>query len=83
VQTQPEAAGKMGEVGMEVMTRHERQEGEGIMSRDGFPAAPNRHEGRVRCNARRTSATLHAWAMHPRGVNGGSASAISQMLPMP
>ena len=50
------------------------------------PADPGNQElpeGRVRCIARRTSATLHAWAMHPRGVNGGSPSAISQMLPRP
>src|ERR1700759_870788 len=31
---------------------------------------------------RRTSATLQAWAMQPRGVNGGSASKISLMEPM-
>ena len=31
---------------------------------------------------RSTSATLHAWAMQPRGVNGASASKISLIEPM-
>ena len=35
----------------------------------------------MRCQARRTSATLHAWATQPRGVNGGSASKISLIEP--
>ena len=30
--------------------------------------------------ARNSSATLQAWAMQPRGVNGGSASKISALL---
>src|SRR3984893_18253921 len=32
---------------------------------------------------RSTSATLQAWAMQPRGVNGGSASKTSLIEPMP
>ena len=32
---------------------------------------------------RSTSATLQAWAMQPRGVNGGSASKTSLIVPMP
>ena len=32
---------------------------------------------------RSTSATLHAWAMQPRGVWGGSPSKISLMVPRP
>ena len=32
---------------------------------------------------RSTSATLQAWAMQPRGVNGGSASKISLIEPTP
>src|SRR5262245_57842042 len=36
----------------------------------------------VTVSKRRTSATLHACAQHPRGVYGGSASKISLMLPM-
>ena len=32
--------------------------------------------------ARRTSATLHACATQPRGVNGGSASKISLIVPI-
>src|SRR5262245_4149043 len=37
--------------------------------------------GVVATHARRTSATLHAWAMQPRGVNGGSASNTSLIEP--
>ena len=39
--------------------------------------------GSVRIQARSTSATLHAWAMHPRGRCGLSASQISLMDPTP
>jgi hypothetical protein len=39
--------------------------------------------GAVLTQLRRTSATLHAWAMQPRGVNGASASKISLMEPIP
>ena len=38
--------------------------------------------GSVATHALKTSATLHAWAMQPRGLNGGSASKISLMEPM-
>jgi hypothetical protein len=38
--------------------------------------------GPVLTQARRTSATLQAWATHPRGANGSSASKISLMEPM-
>src|SRR6516225_7612774 len=41
------------------------------------PAAPA-----VRTQPRCTSASLHAWAMHPRGVYGDSASKISLIEPM-
>lgn len=37
----------------------------------------------VICQVRSTSATLQACATQPRGVNGGSPSKISLMLPMP
>ncbi len=37
----------------------------------------------ISVQARRVSETLHAWAIHPRGVKGGSPSKISAMLPMP
>ena len=36
-----------------------------------------------RLNVRTTSATLHAWAMQPRGVYGASASKISLIVPIP
>ena len=36
----------------------------------------------VRTNPRRTSATLQAWAIQPRGVKGSSASKISLIDPM-
>jgi len=39
--------------------------------------------GLVFNQARNTSATLHAWATHPPGANGASASKISLMLPTP
>jgi len=32
--------------------------------------------------ARSASATLQAWAVQPRGRNGGSASKISLMVPL-
>ena len=34
-------------------------------------------------HARNTSATLHAWAVQPRGAKGASPSNISLMLPTP
>src|SRR5438270_8093685 len=37
---------------------------------------------KVFTQARKTSATLQAWAMQPRGVNGGSASKISAIEPI-
>jgi hypothetical protein len=37
----------------------------------------------VFCKQRSTSATLQAWAMQPRGVNGGSASKTSLIEPIP
>src|SRR6185503_12069410 len=39
--------------------------------------------GAVFTQQRRASATLHACAMQPRGVNGGSASKISAIVPSP
>src|SRR5215472_1478976 len=36
----------------------------------------------VFAHERSTSATLHAWATQPRGVNGGSASKTSLIDPM-
>jgi hypothetical protein len=47
----------------------------GVAARDGSPAEA------VRTQLRSTSATLHAWATHPRGVKGGSASKISLIDP--
>ena len=41
-----------------------------------------RRQPRVLTQQRRTSATLQAWATHPRGVYGGSASKISLIDPM-
>src|SRR6185369_3338966 len=41
------------------------------------PSAPISHQ------ARSVSATLHAWAMAPRGANGASPSKLSAMLPRP
>src|ERR1022692_1442480 len=41
------------------------------------------HEpGAVFTQQRSTSATLHAWAMHPRGIYGASASKISPIVPI-
>ena len=40
-----------------------------------------RRHASVLSQARSTSATLHAWAMQPRGVNGASASKISLIEP--
>jgi hypothetical protein len=35
------------------------------------------------CHARKVSATLKAWAVHPFGVKGGSPSKISAIEPIP
>ena len=40
-------------------------------------------QGSVRSQARSTSATDHACAMQPLGVNGSSASKISLNVPTP
>jgi hypothetical protein len=40
-------------------------------------------EQHFRVRQRNISATLQAWAMQPRGVNGGSASKTSLIEPMP
>src|SRR4029434_9673299 len=42
-----------------------------------------RERGSVFSHARSTSATLHACAIQPRGVNGSSESKISLIVPMP
>lgn len=48
------------------------------------PGAGRRRYGRALLSkARKTSATLHACEMHPRGRKGSSASKISLMLPTP
>jgi hypothetical protein len=50
---------------------------------DYFGGESVRGLGPVLTQLRRTSATLHAWAMQPRGINGASASKISLMEPIP
>jgi hypothetical protein len=46
------------------------------------PPVPVRPRSAVMAQDRRTSATLHAWAMQPRAVKGSTASKISLIEPM-
>ena len=47
----------------------------------GFPGRLAQTHSSVATQHLSTSATLHAWAMQPRGVYGGSASKISLIDP--
>jgi hypothetical protein len=64
-------------------SRYQDSRPEGLLSDPGWELCVQQEvHAAVLTQQRRTSATLHACEIQPRGVNGGSASKTSLMEPM-